>query len=104
MESMTFTHLFTNKYLGMGNLPMWLYGSVMYIHGCAGCCVADSAEVSRMKVTVEPPHSSVKMRAMSQVPVISPEDDLTAVLLQVLVMSLLIFNECVYSMYMLLVI
>lgn len=44
-------------------------------------------------MTVEPPHSSVKMRAMSQVPVISPEDDLAAVLLQVLLMLLLVFNE-----------
>ncbi|MCI4392221.1 hypothetical protein PGIGA_G00143530 [Pangasianodon gigas] len=42
----------------------------------------DSAEASRVKVTVEPPHSSVKMRAVSQLPVISPEDDLTTVLLQ----------------------
>lgn len=51
--------------------------------------LADSAESSRVKVTVETPHSSVKMRAVSQVPVISPDDDLTAVLLQVLLMLLL---------------
>lgn len=55
---------------------MHLLGRVGYI--------ADSTEASRVKVTVEPPHSSVKMRAVSQVPVISPEDDLTTILLQVL--------------------
>lgn len=42
----------------------------------------DSSEVSRAKVTVETPHGSVKMRAVSQVPVIGPEDDLAGVLLQ----------------------
>ncbi|XP_053468879.1 integrator complex subunit 1 isoform X2 [Ictalurus furcatus] len=42
----------------------------------------DSAEASRVKVTVETPHSSLKMRAVSQMPVISPDDDLTTVLLQ----------------------
>ncbi|KAK9977994.1 hypothetical protein ABG768_019770 [Culter alburnus] len=42
----------------------------------------DSSEVSRAKVTVETPHGSVKMRAVSQVPVIGPEDDLTGILLQ----------------------
>ncbi|XP_030646165.1 integrator complex subunit 1 [Chanos chanos] len=42
----------------------------------------DSAESSKAKVTVETPHSSVKMRPATQVPVIGPEDDLTAILLQ----------------------
>uniref|UniRef100_A0A8C1WSC8 Integrator complex subunit 1 n=1 Tax=Cyprinus carpio TaxID=7962 RepID=A0A8C1WSC8_CYPCA len=42
----------------------------------------DSSEVSRAKVTVEAPHGSVKMRAVSQVPVIGPEDDLAGILLQ----------------------
>ncbi|XP_043089819.1 integrator complex subunit 1 [Puntigrus tetrazona] len=42
----------------------------------------DSSEVSRAKVTVEMPHGSVKMRAVSQVPVIGPEDDLAGILLQ----------------------
>ncbi|XP_062868566.1 integrator complex subunit 1 [Trichomycterus rosablanca] len=42
----------------------------------------DSSEGSRVKMAVEPPHSSVKMRALSQVPTISAEDDLTSVLLQ----------------------
>uniref|UniRef100_A0A673K780 Integrator complex subunit 1 n=1 Tax=Sinocyclocheilus rhinocerous TaxID=307959 RepID=A0A673K780_9TELE len=42
----------------------------------------DSSEVSRAKVTVETPHGSVKMRAVSQVPVIGPEDDLAGILLQ----------------------
>lgn len=44
---------------------------------------SDSSEVSRAKVTVETPHGSVKMRAVSQVPVIGPEDDLAGILLQV---------------------
>lgn len=70
-----------------------VHGSVMSSHGCAGHCIADSAEASRVKVTVETPHSSLKMRAVSQMPVISPDDDLTTVLLQVLFMSLLILNE-----------
>lgn len=64
----------------------------MQLHGCAGY-VADSTEASRVKMTVESPHSLVKMRAVSQVPVISSEDDLTTVLLQVLLMSSLIFND-----------
>uniref|UniRef100_A0A8C2E662 Integrator complex subunit 1 n=1 Tax=Cyprinus carpio TaxID=7962 RepID=A0A8C2E662_CYPCA len=42
----------------------------------------DSSEMSRAKVTVETPHGSVKMRAVSQVPVIGPEDDLAGILLQ----------------------
>lgn len=42
----------------------------------------DSSEVNRAKVNVETPHGSVKMRAVSQVPVIGPEDDLAGVLLQ----------------------
>ncbi|TRY54796.1 hypothetical protein DNTS_001767 [Danionella cerebrum] len=42
----------------------------------------DSAEVSRAKVTVETPHGSGKMRAVSQVPVIGPEEDLAGILLQ----------------------
>lgn len=43
----------------------------------------DNGEVSRVKVSVETPHSSVKIRAISQMPTINPEDDLTSVLLQV---------------------
>ncbi|XP_062303542.1 integrator complex subunit 1 isoform X1 [Osmerus eperlanus] len=42
----------------------------------------DSAEVSRAKVTVETPHSSVKMRAANQMPAIGPDDDLTGMLAQ----------------------
>lgn len=42
----------------------------------------DSSEANRAKVTVETPHGSVKMRAVSQVPAIGPEDDLTGILLQ----------------------
>ncbi|KAI7803394.1 integrator complex subunit 1 isoform X2 [Triplophysa rosa] len=42
----------------------------------------DSSDVSKAKVTVETPHGSVKMRAVSQVPVIGPDDDLAAILLQ----------------------
>ncbi|XP_051995791.1 integrator complex subunit 1 [Xyrauchen texanus] len=42
----------------------------------------DSSEVSRAKVTVETPHGSVKMRGVSQVPVVGPDDDLAGVLLQ----------------------
>ncbi|XP_041941283.1 integrator complex subunit 1 isoform X1 [Alosa sapidissima] len=42
----------------------------------------DAAEVSKAKVTVETPHGSVKMRTTTQLPVIGPEDDLTAILLQ----------------------
>lgn len=51
-------------------------------HECFRLC-ADAAEVSKAKVTVETPHGSVKMRSSTQLPVIGPEDDLTAVLLQV---------------------
>lgn len=80
-------------------LNVWLRGIYLHGHGdlrCIykalfGCCVADSAEASRVKVTVEPPHSSVKMRAVSQVPVISPDDDLATILLQVLLTLSLIF-------------
>uniref|UniRef100_A0A8D3C7C7 Integrator complex subunit 1 n=1 Tax=Scophthalmus maximus TaxID=52904 RepID=A0A8D3C7C7_SCOMX len=43
----------------------------------------DSAETSKAKVTVETPHSSVKMRAASQLPAVGPEDDLTGMLLQI---------------------
>ncbi|XP_031422445.1 integrator complex subunit 1 isoform X2 [Clupea harengus] len=43
---------------------------------------SDAAEVSKAKVTVETPHGSVKMRTATQLPVISPEDDLTNILLQ----------------------
>ncbi|KAK7174477.1 hypothetical protein R3I93_001635 [Phoxinus phoxinus] len=42
----------------------------------------DSSEVNRAKVTVETPPGSVKMRAVSQVPAIGPEDDLTGILLK----------------------
>uniref|UniRef100_A0A671SM89 Integrator complex subunit 1-like n=1 Tax=Sinocyclocheilus anshuiensis TaxID=1608454 RepID=A0A671SM89_9TELE len=42
----------------------------------------DSSEVSRAKVTIETPHGSVKMRAVSQVAVIGPVDDLAGILLQ----------------------
>ncbi|TSS23714.1 Integrator complex subunit 1 [Bagarius yarrelli] len=42
----------------------------------------NSAETSKLKIPVETPHSSVKMRAVNQVPVISPDDDLTTILLQ----------------------
>ncbi len=52
-------------------------------------CVTDSSEVSRAKVTVESPHGSVKMRAVSQVPVIGPEDDLAGILLQVQLLTLI---------------
>lgn len=45
--------------------------------------LADSVETSKAKVTVEMSHSSVKMRAAAQLPVIKPDDDLTGVLLQV---------------------
>uniref|UniRef100_A0A3P8TH16 Integrator complex subunit 1 n=1 Tax=Amphiprion percula TaxID=161767 RepID=A0A3P8TH16_AMPPE len=43
----------------------------------------DSAETSKVKVTVETPHSSVKMRAASQLPAVGPDDDLTGMLLQI---------------------
>uniref|UniRef100_A0A3Q1GUR2 Integrator complex subunit 1 n=1 Tax=Acanthochromis polyacanthus TaxID=80966 RepID=A0A3Q1GUR2_9TELE len=43
----------------------------------------DSAETSKAKVTVETPHSSVKMRAASQLPAVGPDDDLTGMLLQI---------------------
>ncbi|KAA8585305.1 hypothetical protein FQN60_003999 [Etheostoma spectabile] len=43
----------------------------------------DSAEKSKAKVTVETPHSSVKMRAASQLPPVGPDDDLTGMLLQI---------------------
>lgn len=45
--------------------------------------LTDSAETSKAKVTVETPHSSVKMRAASQLPEVRPDDDLTSMLLQV---------------------
>ncbi|XP_016896225.1 integrator complex subunit 1 isoform X3 [Cynoglossus semilaevis] len=43
----------------------------------------DSADGSKVKVTMETQHSSVKMRAASQLPVIGPDDDLTGLLLQI---------------------
>lgn len=58
-------------------------------HSCARVCVlnisllTDSADGSKVKVTMETQHSSVKMRAASQLPVIGPDDDLTGLLLQV---------------------
>lgn len=45
--------------------------------------LTDSAETSKAKVTVEMPHSSMKMRAASQLPAVGPDDDLTGMLLQV---------------------
>lgn len=48
-----------------------------------GTPLTDSAETSKAKVTVEMPHSSVKMRAASRLPEVGPEDDLTGMLLQV---------------------
>uniref|UniRef100_A0A3B3UAH8 Integrator complex subunit 1 n=1 Tax=Poecilia latipinna TaxID=48699 RepID=A0A3B3UAH8_9TELE len=43
----------------------------------------DSLETNKAKVTVETPHSSVKMRAATQLPPVGPEDDLTGMLLQI---------------------
>ncbi|KAM7371875.1 hypothetical protein PAMP_009079 [Pampus punctatissimus] len=43
----------------------------------------DGAETSKAKVTVEMPHSSVKMRAASQLPAVGPDDDLTGMMLQI---------------------
>uniref|UniRef100_A0A3Q2GA51 Integrator complex subunit 1 n=1 Tax=Cyprinodon variegatus TaxID=28743 RepID=A0A3Q2GA51_CYPVA len=43
----------------------------------------DSLETSKAKVTVETPHSSVKMRSATQLPSIRPEDDLPGMLLQI---------------------
>lgn len=43
----------------------------------------DSVETTKAKVTVEMSHSSVKLRAAAQLPVIGPDDDLTSILLQV---------------------
>uniref|UniRef100_A0A3B4FN49 Integrator complex subunit 1 n=1 Tax=Pundamilia nyererei TaxID=303518 RepID=A0A3B4FN49_9CICH len=43
----------------------------------------DSSETSKAKVTVETPHSSVKMRGATQLPVVGPDDDLTGMLLQI---------------------
>lgn len=92
MASVPCSHPVTIKYSVIGACTYeWLYGRVRHPRSCAACRFADSAEASRVKMTAEPPHSSVKMRAMSQVPVISPEDDLAAVLLQVLFMILLMF-------------
>ncbi|XP_056870857.1 integrator complex subunit 1 isoform X1 [Takifugu flavidus] len=47
----------------------------------------DSVETSKAKVTVEMSHSSVKMRAAAQLPVIKPDDDLTGILLQIFPMK-----------------
>ncbi|XP_053708548.1 integrator complex subunit 1 [Synchiropus splendidus] len=43
----------------------------------------DGNETSKMKVSTEAPHGSVKMRAASQLPVVGPKDDLTGMLLQI---------------------
>ncbi|XP_027898204.1 integrator complex subunit 1 isoform X1 [Xiphophorus couchianus] len=43
----------------------------------------DSLETNKAKVTVETTHSSVKMRAATQLPPVGPEDDLTGMLLQI---------------------
>ncbi|KAJ4932091.1 hypothetical protein JOQ06_010521 [Pogonophryne albipinna] len=47
----------------------------------------DAAETSKAKVTVETPHSSVKMRAASQLPAVGPDDDLTGMMLQIFPMN-----------------
>lgn len=49
--------------------------------------LTDSAETSKAKVTVEMPHSSMKMKAASQLPAVGPDDDLTGMLLQVGVLT-----------------
>ena len=59
--------------------------------------LTDSAETSKVKVTVETPHSSVKMRAASQLPVVGPEDDLTGMLLQVRITTFLFSFLCGYD-------
>nr|XP_043906794.1 integrator complex subunit 1 isoform X1 [Solea senegalensis]XP_043906795.1 integrator complex subunit 1 isoform X1 [Solea senegalensis] len=60
----------------------------------------DSADTSKVKVTVETPHSSVKMRAASQLPVVGPEDDLTGMLLQVeIVSALTVSRVCAVNCY-----
>ncbi|XP_037545218.1 integrator complex subunit 1 [Nematolebias whitei] len=43
----------------------------------------DSLETTKAKVTVEPPHGSVRMRTATQLPAVGPEDDLTGMLLQI---------------------
>nr|XP_020466080.1 integrator complex subunit 1 isoform X2 [Monopterus albus] len=43
----------------------------------------DSAETSKARVAVDSSHSSVKMRAASQLPAVEPDDDLTGRLLQI---------------------
>ncbi|KAK9534706.1 hypothetical protein VZT92_007136 [Zoarces viviparus] len=43
----------------------------------------DSAETSQASVAVEAPHSSVKLRAASQLPEVGPDDDLPGMLLQI---------------------
>uniref|UniRef100_A0A3P9IDP2 Integrator complex subunit 1 n=1 Tax=Oryzias latipes TaxID=8090 RepID=A0A3P9IDP2_ORYLA len=43
----------------------------------------DSSDTNKAKITVETPHSSVKMRAASQLPIVGPDDDLTGLLLQI---------------------
>lgn len=53
------------------------------VHLLTSSLLTDSAETSKIKVTVETPHSSVKMRAASQLPAVGPDDDLTGMLLQV---------------------
>ncbi|CAG12235.1 unnamed protein product, partial [Tetraodon nigroviridis] len=47
----------------------------------------DSVETSKAKVTVEMSHSSLKMRAAAQLPVIGPDDDLTGILVQIFPMK-----------------
>ncbi|XP_077474311.1 integrator complex subunit 1 isoform X2 [Stigmatopora argus] len=43
----------------------------------------DAAETSKAKVTVEPPHGSVKIRAATQLPTIGPDDDLAGLMLRI---------------------
>ncbi|KPP72873.1 integrator complex subunit 1-like, partial [Scleropages formosus] len=42
----------------------------------------EGGEVSRVKVAVEAPHGTVKVRAASKIPVIGPDDDFSGLLLQ----------------------
>ena len=60
--------------------------------------MTDMAETTKAKVTVETPHSSVKMRAASQLPAVGPDDDLTGMLLQVgFISSLFHFFVVIFS-------
>lgn len=54
-----------------------------FVHVLTASLLTDSTEASKAKVTVEMPHSSVKMRAASQLPAVGLDDDLTGMLLQV---------------------